>query len=228
MQLETYWVLTRRPLLNLWFLLPLLAFFHIGNAFLPSTSRAPNDVLRFLGYFGAVGALLPAGLIVATLLIQVHMRKDRWELRPGVLGLMSLESLVWAGPFIVLAQVAARRRPVGGGEFLGKAIDAVGAGIYEEFLFRVVFLSAVLGFFVDLLRLRRDLFACIGVIAGAVLFALYHFTPITAQAFNWPEFNFLTAVGLLWGIAYVTRGFAVAVGAHVFYNLYYILTRLSF
>jgi hypothetical protein len=223
--LETYWELTKRPLLNLWFILPPLLFFHVGTFFQPTASRAPNDVLRFLQWFGAASWLLPPLLLMTVLAFQAYMRRDRLEFRPRVLLLMLAEAVVWTAPFLLLAQFRARGPAVDATDLFAKALDSVGAAVYEEFLFRMVFISAILAFFVDLLKWRREIFVCLGVVLGAVLFGLYHFSPVTPEPFRGPDFMFLMAAGLLWGIAYLTRGFGIAVGAHVAWNLY-LLVRL--
>ncbi len=36
----------------------------------------------------------------------------------------------------------------------------------------------------------------------------------------WHDFIFLAVAGTLWGALYVYRGFAVAVGSHIVWNLY--------
>ena len=84
----------------------------------------------------------------------------------------------------------------------------------------MVFLTAFTAFFVDLLKWRRDAFEIAGVVLGAVLFSLYHFMPGAPETFSWGVFIFRTAAGLLWGIAYMTRGFGVATGAHIAWNMY--------
>ncbi|MCY2931328.1 MAG: CPBP family intramembrane metalloprotease [Planctomycetota bacterium] len=225
MELETYWTLTKRPLLSLWFILPPLLAYHLGALFLPAPMglRANYDLLRFLRYFGAASAVLPPLLVLFVLGVGAYVRRDRFEFRPRVLGVMVVESLVWAGPLMILGHFNAADRVLHGGrELLASALQSVGAGVYEEFLFRMVFLTAFTAFFVDLLKWRRDAFVTAGVVIGAVLFALYHFLP-GGNTFNWGSFIFLTAAGLLWGLAYMTRGFGIAVGSHIAWDIYCVI-----
>ncbi|MCY2925319.1 MAG: CPBP family intramembrane metalloprotease [Planctomycetota bacterium] len=227
LEMETYWTLTKRPLLCLWFiLLPLLAY-HVNALIRPTTLRAPNDLLRFLAWFGAASAVLPPLLVIVVLVVQAYRRRDSFEFRPGVLALMAAESLLWASPLMILGHFGPADNSLRGASLLSAALESVGAGVYEEFLFRMVFLTAFAAFCVDLLKGRRDLFVSIGVVVGAVLFALYHFLPDAPQPFTWQKFFFLASAGALWGIAYVTRGFGVAVGAHIAWNLYWFV-RMAF
>lgn len=221
MALETYWTLTRRPLLSLWFiLLPLLAY-HVGALIHPTMLRAPNDLLRFLEWFGAASALLPPLLVVVVLALQAYFRHDPFEFRPQVLAIMAGESLLWASPLMILGHFGTAEKPLQGANLLAAALESVGAGVYEEFLFRMVFLTAFTAFCVDLLKGRRDLFVSIGVVVGALLFSLYHFLPGAPEPFSLGKFSFLAVAGLLWGIAYTTRGFGVAVGAHIAWNMFW-------
>lgn len=222
MELETYWTLTKRPLLSLWFILiPLLAY-HLGALFLPAPTglRAYYDLQRLLRYFGAASDVLPPLLVIVVLGVQAYIRRDGLELRPRVLAVMVFESLVWASPLMILGHFNAADKAVRGVDLLPVALLSIGAGVYEEFLFRMVFLTAFTAFFVDLLKWRRDVLVSVGVVIGAVLFALYHFLP-EGHTFNWGGFIFLTAAGLLWGLAYMTRGFGIAVGSHIAWDLYY-------
>lgn len=221
MELETYWTLTKRPLLSLWFILIPLAAYHVSALIHPTMLRAPNDLLRFLAWFGAASAVLPPLLVILVLAVQASIRHDPFELRPKVLALMALESLVWASPLMILGHFGPADTTLQGASLLSAALESVGAGVYEEFLFRMVFLTAFTAFCVDLLKGRRDLFVTVGVVVGAVAFALYHFLPDAPRSFTWGAFSFLTAAGLLWGIAYVTRGFGVAVGAHIAWNVFW-------
>jgi membrane protease YdiL (CAAX protease family) len=58
----------------------------------------------------------------------------------------------------------------------------------------------------------------IAVIATAVLFSLYHFADMAE--FQWPIFLFRALAGAYLGIMYLWRGFGVAVGAHICFDVY--------
>src|SRR5690606_11890820 len=97
---------------------------------------------------------LPAIVMVVVLLVWHVLRRDRWRLELPVLGAMALEAVAWTPPLVVLALVVqpaltdAVAAVAGAGPAAGasltelsreaRATIAVGAGLYEELLFRMV------------------------------------------------------------------------------------------
>ena len=228
---DTYRWRTHRPLNCLVFILPMLGFFQVGMFYHGTALAAPQDLGRILGFFGATARYLPSLLIVAVLALQHVTHHDRLELQPRVLAGMAVESVLWAVPLVVLLQFAGQIAELaapaasGGGDWtVWERIHlAVGAGIYEEFLFRLMFISLTLLLFVDVFALPKDIVAAVAIVAGAAAFGLYHFSldEITgSNPFPWARFAFYTAAGLYLGLLFVVRGFAIAVGAHILYNSY--------
>lgn len=236
---DSYLRCTHRPLTCLAFLAPLLVLFQVGAFYYRSHLLAPKHLARALEYFGATAVYLPALLVAAVLLLQHLLRRERWQVRPKVLAGMLAEAILWAIPLIAFNYVAAlphnahlARAP---GELsslshyltnlspeLQTVYWAVAAGIYEEFIFRLVLISVVMLIFVDVFGLRRDAVAIAAVIAAAALFSLYHFLEqITGQGpFPWGIFLFRMTAGVYLGTLFVFRGFAIAVGTHIAYNVY--------
>ena len=175
-----YWHQTQRPLHSLVFILPMLLFFQIGAAYCGTHLLAPHDVGRLLRYFGATSAYLPPLLIVVVLLIQHAARRDRWEVKPKVLAGMFGESVLLVVPLIALSLVGGRIAAGAAGAadpaatFQG-VLNAVGAGIYEEFLFRLGLIGLTMLLFVDLLSFKEEYVGVAAVLASAALFSMYHF-----------------------------------------------------
>lgn len=234
---RTYSRQTLRPLYCLGFVLPLLLLFHVGAAYYGSPLLAPRDVDRFLRFFGAAGAHLPALLIVAVLVFQHLLRNDRWDLQPKVLAGMTAESILWTVPLVgmghltgkVLVRASATATAPNIETALQKILTAVGAGIYEEFIFRLVLISVAMLILVDVFGLRKDIVAIIAVIVAAVLFSLYHFTGGPGGevgGFAWTEFLFRAMAGVYLGGLYLLRGFGITVGVHAFFNIYVIFVHV--
>jgi hypothetical protein len=226
---DSYRWQTHRPLNCLVFILPMLAFFQVGVFYHGTALAAPQDLGRILQFFGATARYLPSLLIFAVLVLQHVTHRDPLELQPRVLAGMAVESVLWAVPLIVLlqftGQIAALAAGEGGGEWTvwEKIHLAVGAGIYEEFLFRLMFISLMLLIFVDVFALPKDIVVGAAIILGSVAFSLYHFSldEITGpDPFPWARFTFYAAAGLYLALLFVVRGFAIAVGAHILYNSY--------
>ena len=232
--LTLYSAQTLSPLNCLAFVLPLLVFFHIGAAVYGSTLLAPRYVYGVLKFFGATSWYLPGLLIVTVLLIQHAAGGWPWKVHGLALAGMAGESVLWTLPLVALSYLTGHftLNAAAGGNGLVPVLDAVGAGVYEEFTFRLVLLSLAMLIFVDVAGLKKDVVVIFFIFAGAIAFSLCHFTFLELSGhahFNWSKFAFLAAAGVLWGIIYVYRGFAIAVGSHIAWDLFvvFIHTRTA-
>lgn len=247
---ESYWELSRRPLISLVFVAPILITYELGVLTLgPDALRNAADVwgrqfLRSLG-FGQY-FLLPL-LVCGVLLGWHHVRRDPWTIRRRVVGIMWLESVVLGVALLVLAQLMGRMfaaAAVSEPAFLAnsssrsvwaKFIGYLGAGFYEELLFRLLLLSgiALLAKRIGLNR-RGSLLTAIGI--SSLLFAAVHYRfelslfgwtlgPQYGDSFTWFSCLFRIAAGIIFGCLFVVRGFGVAVGAHAMYDVFVLLTE---
>lgn len=231
------WASTR-PLHILVFLLPLIVVYEIGSVLFMTNARTgamesirAERLLRELFESAGVASLhLPALVIVAVLLIWQVISRDRWRVRLSTLVLMGFESLAWTLPILVLNNViggslfgggaGAAAALAGGVDFSGmswpqKVTVAIGAGLYEELLFRMVLIAMTHLIAHDVLRIRDYPARIIAVIISAAAFALYH-----KQAVSDPTlFAFYFIAGVLFGSVYLWRGFGIVVGAHAVYDL---------
>ncbi|MCJ7544048.1 MAG: CPBP family intramembrane metalloprotease [Phycisphaerae bacterium] len=228
---DSYARQTHRPLVCLAFIAPLLLLFHAGTAYYGSSLLAPRDLGRLLKYFGATAAYLPALLIVAVLLVQHLAKRDPWELAPVVVVGVTVESLLWTVPLVVMNLLADRLVPQAAtaenaSRLAQEVLVAMGAGIYEEFIFRLALISLALFLFVDLLALPKEAVAVCAVIVSGCLFSLYHFLGgVPEGEIAWKLFVFRTLAGVYLGGLFVTRGLAVAIGTHAFFNRFVVLAR---
>jgi len=211
----------------------MLLGFHIAAAYYGSNLLAPKDLHKVLKYFGATAAYLPAVLVVAVLLLQHLFHSQPWKIHPQTLAGMFGESVIGMIPLVAMSLLTGRliaQQAIQTGpaieacrETLPQVLTGFGAGVYEEFIFRLVFISLILLIFVDILGLKKELPTIVAVLIGAVVFSLYHFSAeqITGTApFPTQAFVFYAIAGIYLGGLYVFRGFGIAVGAHAFYNLY--------
>jgi hypothetical protein len=151
---------------------------------------------------------------------------------------MLAESIAWTIPLLVLS--AAYRRvgafagvspgyqlaPVGDGpegalmaeSWQARLSISVGAGLYEEMLFRLVGI-ALLHFVVrDLLGVRNWIACGIAILGTAIAFAVYHDPRLASGAPDWYKLGFIALAGVYLGNVYVLRGFGIVVGAHALYD----------
>lgn len=225
------------------FVAPMLVAFHVGSAVIDAPLAAQDnlglfatrDLERILGVFGSTAPYLPPLLVGAALLVQHAARRDRWRLDATVFVGMVVESVIWALPLLALNYLCGRLLNTGGSILaagdspqLVNVLKALGAGVYEEFVFRLVGLGLLTWIIVNVfsVRKRRDWVVLFAIVASSLAFSLYHFSAggrAMTPEFNAGDFTWRAAAGLCLALAYVTRGFGVAVGAHVVWDLYVIL-----
>ena len=234
---DSYWSLARSPLHCLIFLLPLLMLYEVGVLWLGG-SRAQflrngadywmRDWLQQQGWNAPW--LLPV-LVVAALLAWQVTGRFPWQVRADTLLGMAAESLLFACLLVLFAQVqdALFQQYVGPfslslpptaamGSQLARTVSFVGAGIYEEVLFRLLALPlAYVGLRLLLLPDRWSTIAA--VLLTSLLFSLAHHIGPGAESFRWFSFVFRTCAGLFFAVLFVVRGFGVTVGCHAVYDI---------
>jgi len=227
---EGYLQQAREPVHSLMIIVPLLLIFHVGASQIGSNLAAPRMIGAFLRFFGATADFLPPLFVVLVLTLQQLARKSPWRVRPKVLAGIVGESILWTIPLIGISQLTGRLTASPAAmEWLGSShtfhlvVAAIGAGVYEEFLFRLALISLVVLVLADIFELNRRYVTPGAIVGGALLFSLCHFTPEQWRSLSdadWPKSVFLCVAGVLWGCLYVYRGFGIAAGAHVVWDLY--------
>ncbi len=219
---------TLRPLHSLLFLLPLVALYEFGLWASREGARTPellaySRIQGVLAWFGLVGPWVPAAVLIATLLIWHRLRGDRWQVRGWVLLGMVAECAVLMVPLLVLSALFQQGAGFGQAGVGIRLVRAVGAGIYEELVFRLFLLGALLWLLAEFLEMRDLSAAALAIGLGAVLFAACHFQPIGSDRFLWSRFWFRAAAGAYLGIVFLGRGMGVASGTHAAYNAMLVL-----
>jgi len=231
MRKDRYYVQTQRPLNSLVFILPLLAIYHIGAYYYQDRRLlVPQYVDWILVYFGAPRAVLAPLVILGVLFLQHLVRRDPWKLHGWALAGTLAESLASVLPLIFLARLTGRAAGMfaqltqpASFQLPPQMVLAIGAGIYEEFLFRLAYIALFMVLLVDVVGLKKEVTEVLAVLSGAVIFALCHFSWQQIggdQAFDWARFLFLMLAGMAWGTLFLARGFGVAAGSHVFWDIY--------
>ena len=234
---DSYWSLARSPLHCLIFLLPLLAVYELGVLWLggPKAVYLRNgadywmrDWLFQQGW--EAQWLLPVLVVVALLAWQVVGRFP-WKVRFDTLIGMAAESLLFACVLLLLGQAqdavfqqylepwSLAVPPVATlGSQAARTVSYVGAGIYEEVLFRLLALPLV---FVGLrlLLLPDKAATLIAVLLTSLLFSLAHYIGPGGDQFNYFSFVFRTMAGLFFSALFVIRGFGITVGSHAAYDV---------
>jgi hypothetical protein len=242
-----YWDRSQWPLQSLYFLLPVLLLYHIGTLFYAPAGRLrlPSIVAeRLLGYFfqlfGVTGYYLPGALVVVVLLCWHLARRDPWRPEIKLYPMMWAETLLLALPLFVFMWVLFRGSTVQWSVEpampLANAADetaiptwqigvifSIGAGIYEELLFRLVGIALIHLVLVDVLALPEKYGATAAIALSALAFAGYHFLGQTP--FDLSRFAFYAIAGIYFAAVYLLRGFGIAAGSHAMYDVLVVTTR---
>jgi len=243
-----YWQLSRRPLQALIFLTPLILLYEAGT--LRYVQRGADGTVQHIlahsmlrRFFEAIGvgdhAFYLPGLIVVAVLLGMHIaHRDPWRLRPRIYGWMGIESLVLSLPLFVfmlvgwgqpVQQWALQAAPT----TTGPATDvpwqtllvySLGAGIYEELLFRVIAIALIDLILVDALGLSEAIGAAAAVGGSAILFAAYHFG--AGNPFDLGKCLFYILAGIYFAAIYLVRGFGIVAGTHAIYDILVVLVQL--
>ncbi len=223
--LSTYWEATREPLYSLVFLLPLVATYEFGALLLRVSTPVQHELVAqqllrtLLGWFGAGGLWLPGLALLITLLLWHVLSHRPWQIRAWVPLLMAGESVLLVLPLLAihLLPLQAGDGPVG--SLAERIVLALGAGIYEELLFRLGLISLLLFVLGDLLRLPRRAAAPIALLLAAAIFALCHYHPVGVEIFSWSGFLQRLVAGAYLSLIFLSRGLGIATGCHSGYNL---------
>ena len=233
---DSYWKTTRRPLPCLAFVLPILIAYEAGVVWLGGPTadalRAGADawVRHGLANLGLTDRwLLPIALASGLMAWQAVERRD-WRFHPATLVGMAIESLILAvalvglsklvdlgfarleGPSLLATTPPDSRRPI------APVVGFLGAGLYEEALFRLALIPLIY----RSLRLLAmpPLFACtLAITASSLVFSLAHHAGAPGETFTWFAFIFRWLAGVFFAWVFVMRGFGVAVGTHTAYDL---------
>jgi membrane protease YdiL (CAAX protease family) len=221
------------PLASLLFLLPMIVLYELGTRYISYSNHqgeqriiAFNLLAQFFAFFGATGRYLPALAVVGILMAWHIARNDPWEARVGTFMGMLCESFVLALPLILMGFAAARYWSLAASRLAPSSliILSIGAGIYEELVFRLMALTILHLLLIDLFAIKKGWAYLLMVLASSVLFAGYHY--LGSEQFVWQTFAFRTAAGLYFGAIFVFRGFGITAGSHAAYDVLIVVLRL--
>ena len=119
----------------------------------------------------------------------------------------------------------ANSRQARGGSLLANIVTGIGAGIYEELVFRLILICILMVVFQDVFRLNRRNSIILAVFVSAALFSAHHHIVYRegrfgqAVPFNLAEFAFRSVAGVYFAVLFAIRGFGVTAGTHAFYDI---------
>lgn len=120
-----------------------------------------------------------------------------------------------------------RIQMAGGLTLSDQIVLSLGAGFYEELVFRLILVSAIAGFFaliVRALKLSEERFSktlrySVAAVLGALVFSWVHYTGAFGDTFHLGSFTFRFLMGLVLNVIFLWRGFGVAAMTHALYDI---------
>jgi hypothetical protein len=230
-----------RPLHVLLFLLPLMVLYEFGSIRYLSDSGhgvvetigARKVLTDFFNTFGVAGYYLPPLVLSLVLLLWHAFSGDKLRVQGSVLLGMLMESVLWMLPILVFGQLVGGHpsmepAPLDLAEhtWQAKVTLALGAGIYEESLFRLMLFTAVHFIVVDLLKQKQNVGYVIAAAVSALAFTLYHDVSSPMGGIDLGKFFFFLGAGLYFAALFVMRGLGIAVGTHALFDIL-VLTLLT-
>ena len=228
-QARKYWLTSRSPFYAFVFVLPLVLIYEIA-AFLLNRSdiaglRNGADVLlkQLLGLLGIYGFYAYSFILFASLaaFLLHHYGKKGFHLQFRYLIFMLAESALYAVifGFVVVRITNLLIQAPAYSTLRAQVVVALGAGVYEELLFRVLLIGGLLLLFRRIAALRPHTSLTIAVILSSLLFSASHYVGAFGEPFAAHSFVFRAVAGVILASLYLLRGFGITAYTHSLYDL---------
>jgi hypothetical protein len=244
---------TSRPFYALIFLLPLIVIYEMGtilvntNHIFHTQSRVAAftwlmGLAEWIGMHRSLAWAFP-GFVVLIILLCWHLSsKYPWRIRLKWLAGMYLECIALCLPLFAFGAVLNRTYNFavttaasstvalstnGSSSYLAKIVTSIGAGIYEELVFRLILIGLIIVLMEDLLHIKDPTATIVAVLVSAALFAAHHYVGIengricrlAEEPFTLGSFLFRTLAGIYFAIIFRYRGYGITAGTHAAYNV---------
>jgi len=185
---------------------------------------------QILSAFGMNGFYWIGGLFFIGFLIIYFVQKYSWdefEVYGSYLILMMAESLFWSFfLFLIMSNLHLLLMISSGSIMIQQVILAVGAGIYEEILFRVILIYVITKLLGIIFQWETYIRISVAMIIAAGIFSSFHFIGDYGDYFSFNIFMIRFFAGIILGILYFARGFGITAWTHSLYDLI-VLTRIT-
>lgn len=251
---RSYWHDSRSPRYSLTFALPLLVLYEAMAAALSGPAngiRNGADVLLksvFERTLGANGQPVFGALLVGTMLFLIvrDRRRSAQPLKGATFVVMLVESSILAALFgvvvgLLTAQVVRTVGAVAAGGMPGLPLAlsgpleslgwptalmvSLGAGLYEELLFRVLLVSVLLWGAKKLLGWGPVASGIFATAVGALVFSAFHYVGPYGDQLQLGSFVFRAIAGVAFSALYIVRGFGITAWTHALYDVMLLATR---
>lgn len=228
--MSQYLTVSKSPLYSFIFTLPLFLLYEVGIFLISSRDidqlRNGADVLMrqvlesfgIYGMYGFGGTFL-IGFLIAFIRQKKNLRTSEIESR--FLLIMFFESIVWATLLVIMMiKIPTFLSLSNEDHLIQQVVLAIGAGIYEEFVFRVLLISGLAILFGLIFNWGELGKTFLSVIISSAIFSIFHFFGSYGDTFSFPLFFVRFFAGIFLAMIYIFRGFGITAYAHSIYDLF--------
>ena len=228
--MSQYLTVSKSPLYSFIFTLPLFLLYEVGIFLISSRDidqlRNGADVLMrqvlesfgIYGMYGFGGTFL-IGFLIAFIRQKKNLRTSEIESR--FLLIMFFESIMWATLLVIMMiKIPTFLSLSNEDHLIQQVVLAIGAGIYEEFVFRVLLISGLAILFGLIFNWGEFGKTFLSVIISSAIFSIFHFFGSYGDTFSFPLFFVRFFAGIFLAMIYIFRGFGITAYAHTIYDLF--------
>ena len=209
------------------FILPLLVMYEVGIALYGSNIKNSADVMVKIpfAFFGRNGSLIFNMLVAIIFFVAVFRLEKEHKLRFRIYFPMFFESFIYA---IFLGPIVGRAAGYLAQYFLADPMPAdkgmqivlsVGAGVYEEIVFRLILLTVLNLLFIRVFALKKITAIVLSVTIGSLIFSGIHYVGSLSYTFTSVSFIFRFLAGVVLSTIFMLRGLGIAVYTHAIYDV---------
>ena len=225
-----YFIYSKNFYVSLLFLLPMLflyevlCFLHYSHKDYQLRNSADVFIKNiFNNNNPSINIFLTFILITLFLWLIYHNYKISFKngINLSYLFLMIFESIFWSFTLIILMQrfdifllQIFRQDSISNQLYL-----AIGAGIWEEILFRVILIYISMKFFTILFKFKKINSIICSLLLSSLLFSLFHYMGDMGDIITLNSFLLRGFAGLILATIYVKRGFGITAYTHIFYDV---------
>lgn len=186
-----------------------------------------RNILESFDIYGLYGLGLVFFLGLSVTYIFFIKEDQQQEVNVNFLFIMLAESMLWSVVlyFLLFKFMVLLMNPVGK-TILQQVTLAIGAGIYEEFLFRVLLIAGLSGILGFVFMWDKTFKNIIAVVLSGGIFSAFHFMGEYGDFFSMELFLIRFFAGLILGVLYTYRGFGITAYTHSIYDLI-VLIRMT-
>ena len=232
----SYLLKSRTSFYSFLFTLPLFFLYEINILFLSwddilvvrnGADFLMRNILESFDIYGLYGLGLVFFLGLLVTYIFFIKEDQQQQVNVNFLFIMLAESMLWSAVlyFLLFKFMVLLMNPVGK-TILQQVTLAIGAGIYEEFLFRVLLIAGLSGILGFVFMWDKTFKNIIAVVLSGGIFSAFHFMGEYGDFFSMELFLIRFFAGLILGVLYMYRGFGITAYTHSIYDLI-VLIRMT-